>query len=156
MTDTPNQRNNTALNNAIYTPLSPVTVQPLPIPRAPLNVRVYPQNMNDLNTAELSALYTNLAQLVAHAGYSLARVESAMIEKRHELDKAVTLRFVHDTETRSTTERKERARCTSKTMALQSQVSVLNQDATVIRALLEGYKTQLFSVKSELERRRHE
>jgi len=156
MNNTPNTPNETTQNDALYSPLSSLNIEPLPIPLAPSNLIVYPQNMNDLNAGEMSALYTNLVNLVAHAGYTLARADSALIAKKQELERAVTIRFVHDTETKSTTERRERARCTSKTMALQSEVTVLSQDVTMIRALLDGYKTQLFSVRSELERRRHE
>jgi|13_taG_2_1085334.scaffolds.fasta_scaffold11577_4 hypothetical protein len=156
MNDTAQCSTNDASNDALYTPLTPLNIKPLPIPQCPTNDLIYPQNMNDLNSGEMTLLYTNLVNLVAHTGYTLAKADSALIAKKQELDRTVTIRFVHDTETKSTTERRERARCSSKTMALQSEVTVLSQDVTMIRALLEGYKTKLFSVKSELERRRHE
>lgn len=150
MTDRPDSE-----NPCVFSPVSSFPLPPLPTPTPPHETPVYPPNLADLNEFELVLLYTRMTTLVAHTAYSLARLEAKSRAVSDEADRETTLRFVH-AESSSTTERKERAKASRKVMALNSEKSLYEQDAIVIRALLDGYRTMLFSIKHEMERRRYE
>jgi hypothetical protein len=142
-------------NNALYAYKSPFNASPLPLPPAPPETLKYPPNLASLNVEELVALYTTLTHFVSYTGLSCARLEGMYHAKQQEVDRETTLRFVHS-EYSSTTERKERAKASRKVIGLSSEASLMYQDLVVVRALLEGYRTQMFSVRHEIERRRHE
>ena len=135
-----------------FTPKSQLNIKPLPLPTPPSETPVYPQNMNDYDVVSLTQLYTQYNAIYSYAVLQLAMVEAKSIEVRDEMEKEITLRFVHS-DSKSTTERKERAKASKKVIGLQSNLSLLNQDLVVLRALVDGYKTSLFSIKHELERR---
>lgn len=136
----------------LYTPVTLPNCKPLPLPLPPNETPVYPQNLNDSDVVSLTALYTQYNSLYSYTVLQLAKVEAKGIELQSEMDREITLRFVHG-DSKSTTERKERAKASKKVVSLNSKISLINQDATVLRALVDGYKTCLFSLKHELERR---
>lgn len=138
-----------------YAFISSFNASPLPLPAPPAKPLEYPSNLADLNVEELVALYTYATTLVAHTSVLCARLEAQHHAKSQEAEREITLRFVHS-EYSSTTERKERAKASRKVIGLQSEASLLYQDLLVVRALLEGYRTKMFSIKHEIERRRNE
>lgn len=142
-------------NTPLFCAVSPFSLPPLPLPYPPSQTPKYPDNLADINEVELALLYTQMTSLVAHTGYALSTLEARLRAVSDEADKETTLRFVAS-ESSSTTERKERAKASRKVVSLNSERSLYEQDAIVVRALLDGYKTMLFSIKHEMERRRYE
>jgi hypothetical protein len=135
-----------------FAPKSEFPIDPLPRPSPPPKTPIYPPNLADLNVDELVLLYSQYTQLVAYTGVQSGLIEAEYINVKDEIDRETTLRFVHG-DAKSTTERKERAKASKKVMALCSRGSLFNQDLVVLKALLDGYRSCLFSVKHELERR---
>lgn len=138
-----------------FAPKSSFPLDPIPTHARPLKLPVFPHNLSDLNVGELVALYTAYTNAVAYSAVKTAELEARYVAKQHEADTEITLRFVHD-ESRSTTERKERAKASRKVIGLTSDANLLHQDLIVLRAVTEGYRTKLFAIKHELERRKHE
>ena len=139
----------------MYTLKSKDGVPPFPTPSPPDEHAIYPKSLASINTVELVSIYTDLTQESAYLSYTLASIEAQLVAKKHELDREVCLRFVHS-DLRSTTEKKERARAGRTAISLAEERALIEQDALVLRALLDGVRAKLFSVKTELERRRYE
>lgn len=127
----------------------------LPVPAKPGQLPDYPANLSDESVHDLVRIYTEYTSLIAHTSLQLGLLEADHAKKKSDYDKAVTLRFVHD-ESKSTTERKERAKASRASITILEEVTQLQQDIFVVRALLDGYKASLFSIKTEIERRRNE
>lgn len=127
----------------------------LPVPAKPEQLPDYPANLSGESAHNLVRIYTEYTALIAHTSLQLGLLEADHAKKKSDYDKAVTLRFVHD-ESKSTTERKERAKASRASITILEEVTQLQQDIFVVRALLDGYKASLFSIKTEIERRRNE
>lgn len=140
---------------SVFAPKTQLMTVPLPMPTIPTETPVYPQNLASIAPSALVLLLTQYTILVAHSTCESAKIEAESLRVKEEMDREVTLRFVHN-DSKSTTERKERAKASKKVMALSSSLSLIMQDLVVLRALVDSYKTCLFSVKSEIERRKYE
>lgn len=140
---------------AQYT-LKSIPTASLPVPENNLQaVPTYPENLSETSVHVLVRLYTQYTTLLSGSTYQLGILEANHASKKNEYEKAVTLRFVHDS-SKSTTERKERAKASKAVCAIAEEMSILQQDIFVVRSLIEGYKAYIFSIKTEIERRRNE